>query len=218
MFYTYAHFRPDGRVFYIGKGSGNRYLSVSRSRYWQNVVKKEGSFTAEILARWKTEQEAFEHEKFLIKCFRDLGFTLCNLTDGGEGPSGAVRSIETRAKLSAATKAYMALPGDRGMRGKTQSKSMREKVSSALSGRTFSHETLTKMSLSHAGKVVPQDVRDKIRQSCSGKTLSDEHRSKIGDALRGRPQSDEVRAARSALWKAKNAEKFSKQFAEGAIA
>jgi hypothetical protein len=235
MFYTYAHFRPDGRVFYIGKGSGNRYLDVGRNTYWNNVVTKEGGFTAEILAEWPTEKEAFEHEVFLIKCFKDLGFKLCNLTDGGEGPSGAVVGPETRAKLSASTKALMALPGDHHMRGKRHTKEAREKTSAALIGRIFSQETLAKMSASHSGKVLSQDTRDKIRASASGKTLSGEHRAKIGDALRGRVLSDEIRAKFSAshkgkpmsqetkqkisaFWKTKKAEKFSKQFAEGAIA
>lgn len=220
MFYTYAHFRPDGRVFYIGKGSGNRYLSNERSRYWKNLVAKEGGFTSEILAHWPTEAEAFEHEKFLIKCFRDLGFKLCNLTDGGEGPSGAVRTTETRAKLSCSTKALMALPGNHHMRGKTQSKEMREKVSSVLTGRTFSQETLAKMSLSHIGKTVPQEVRDKISASNSGRgrPQSDASRAKLSASHMGHAVSEETRQKISAFWQAKKAEKVSKQFAEGAIA
>jgi hypothetical protein len=102
MFYTYAHFRPDGRIFYIGKGSGDRHLSSNRGRYWKNIVAKEGGFRSEILARWSSETEAFEHEKFLIRCFKDLGFELCNLTDGGEGTSGIVFSEEERLKRSRA--------------------------------------------------------------------------------------------------------------------
>ena len=51
-----------------------------------------------------TEQEAFEHEKFLILCFKDMGTSLCNQTDGGEGVSGLVCSAETRAKIGLAIK------------------------------------------------------------------------------------------------------------------
>lgn len=149
MFYTYAHFRPDGRIFYIGKGSGNRHLSLSRGAYWKNIVAKEGGFSSEILARWSSEKEAFEHEKFLIKCFKDLGFELCNLTDGGEGTSGITFSEEQRLKRS------------RALAGKKKSDETRAKMSAyhlanpkpaeklALLwvGRKHSAETREKMSI-----------------------------------------------------------------------
>lgn len=101
-FYTYAHYRlSDNSVFYIGKGKGSRaYSADPRNPFWSNVVRKHG-FKAEILAVWDTEQEAFEHEKFLIACFRkDLKIVLCNLTDGGEGRSGFTNTAEVRAAHS----------------------------------------------------------------------------------------------------------------------
>lgn len=101
MFYTYAHYKKDnGSLFYIGKGSGNRYLSKNRGQHWHNVVAKHG-LDVQILAHWDKEEEAFEHEKLLISCFRDLGHLLINQTDGGDGISGNKRTAETKEKLAA---------------------------------------------------------------------------------------------------------------------
>jgi hypothetical protein len=101
MFYTYAHYTPQGRLFYIGKGQGNRaYKFYKRNKHWKNIVEKYGKPDVQILANWGTEKEAFSHEVLLIDCFRTLGHTLCNLTDGGEGPSGRTISEEHKKKIS----------------------------------------------------------------------------------------------------------------------
>lgn len=89
MFYTYAHYTPEGRLFYIGKGNGARaYSSKGRNVFWRRVVKKHGKPKVQILANWDTEQDAFSHEVLLIDCFRDMGYRLSNLTGGGEGSIG----------------------------------------------------------------------------------------------------------------------------------
>ena len=101
MFYTYAHYTPAGNLFYIGKGSGVRsHESRGRNIYWRRVVAKYGKPDVQILADWSTEEEAFSHENLLIKCFKDLGHKLCNLSDGGEGPSGARHSDERKKQVS----------------------------------------------------------------------------------------------------------------------
>lgn len=89
-FFTYAHQTADtGKIFYIGKGSrkDRQIAKTGRNKHWHNIVKKHG-FIAEILAYWNTEQEAFDHEKLLIASFRDMGYSLANYTNGGEGSSG----------------------------------------------------------------------------------------------------------------------------------
>jgi hypothetical protein len=89
--YTYAHYREsDNRVFYIGKGVKRRAWACtkgSRGQHWLRAKEKHG-FRVEILARWATKDEAFEHEKFLISTFRDMGHPLVNKTNGGEGSLG----------------------------------------------------------------------------------------------------------------------------------
>jgi len=100
MFLTYAHYTPQGRLFYIGKGSNEKrahYFS-SRNNYWHKIVAKYGKPNVQILANWNTEQEAFEHEKVLISCFRGMGYELANLTDGGDGTSGYKQTEEHKEK------------------------------------------------------------------------------------------------------------------------
>ena len=99
-FYTYAHSKPNGSLFYIGKGQKNRaYTYGNRSEYWKRIVNKHGNPTVEILAYWKTAEEAYDHEKLLISCFRDMGYKLANLSDGGEGATGTKHSQETKDYL-----------------------------------------------------------------------------------------------------------------------
>lgn len=87
MFYTYAHVRNDtNKIFYIGKGNGKRAWSkFGRNNYWNRIVNKHG-FTAQILAEWKEEKEALDHEVLLIACFKNMGYDLVNMTDGGDNP------------------------------------------------------------------------------------------------------------------------------------
>jgi len=130
---VYAHYKPDNTIFYIGKGTERRVHSKSsRTQYWRNVVAKHG-YTAKVLAYWDTETEAFEHEKFLISCFRELGHPLVNLTDGGEGTSGLKWKEESKIKLSNARK------------GIKFSVKHVENIRKAKSGKKFKAETLEKM-------------------------------------------------------------------------
>lgn len=57
------------------------YRKQARNLHWHNVVAKAG-YAPILLANWETEQEAYEHEKFLIKCFHGL---LVNQSLGGDG-------------------------------------------------------------------------------------------------------------------------------------
>lgn len=105
MFYTYIHIRNDTReVFYVGKGKDDRITSRrSRNNHWRSVVDKAG-YTAEIVALWFTELEAYKHEKLLIGFYKSIGIKLCNQTTGGEGVMGLVHSEESKRKFSEATK------------------------------------------------------------------------------------------------------------------
>lgn len=89
MFYTYSHVTPQGQLFYIGKGQGKRAYQIKyRNDKWKKIVAKYGQPIVQILANWKTEAEALTHEMLLISCFKDMGYSLANLTAGGEGTSG----------------------------------------------------------------------------------------------------------------------------------
>jgi hypothetical protein len=106
-YYIYAHYRNDtGEVFYVGKGEGNRHKSMQgRNAYWLNIVNAHG-YKVEILQHFETEDEAFEAEKALIAELgrKDLSKgLLVNMSDGGEGSSGSVRTPEQRKRYSETT-------------------------------------------------------------------------------------------------------------------
>jgi hypothetical protein len=102
MYYTYIHYTADtNEPFYVGKGKDRRaYQSgTKRSKYWHNKVDKHGGFDYEILCEWTDESDAFEHEKLMISVLREMGYTLVNLSDGGDGPSGVKRTEEQKQHL-----------------------------------------------------------------------------------------------------------------------
>lgn len=156
-FFTYAHLRlSDKKIFYIGKGSKNRADSnTNRNRYWHNTVRKHGLIT-QILAYWKSEQEAFEHERLLIWCFRKMGFSLTNMTDGGEGLSNP--SKEVRLKMS-------------------KNNAMKKPEVAAKNTALRTGKKLKPLTL---------EVRQKISKSKKGKIVSSEHRAKLSAAQTGR--------------------------------
>jgi hypothetical protein len=107
MYYTYIHASPDGDVFYIGKGKDQRAYSMSdRSWLWRERFNKYDGITMRVVKRFETEQEAFDHEKELIKFYKDNGCDLVNLTEGGPGVNGYYQSPETRAKKSSLMRGY----------------------------------------------------------------------------------------------------------------
>jgi hypothetical protein len=85
-------------MFYIGKGSvGRAHSSAGRNIVWKRTVEKHGGFSVEILARWASEQEAFDHEIFLIDTLRDMGIPLVNIAAGGMGSTGFRHTDEHKA-------------------------------------------------------------------------------------------------------------------------
>jgi hypothetical protein len=146
-FYTYIHYRlSDNLPFYVGKGSTDRaWLNHHRNSHWHSTVKKHG-IKVQIATIFDNENEAFEHEKLLISCFKDLGIKLTNKTNGGEGSGSYIRTAETRAKFSAIHK------------GKIVSEETRLKISKSKTGakiKPCSEETKAKISAAQKGKPRP---------------------------------------------------------------
>jgi hypothetical protein len=142
-FYTYAYLRNDRTPYYIGKGSGNRINDKTARPCGKPKDKSRIIFLKQNL----TEEEAFQHEKYMIAVFgrKDLGTgILYNKTDGGEGVSGRIQSDETRKKISDSNK------GKR--RGKKHSEESKRKISEARKGKPRSEETKRKMSESTKGR------------------------------------------------------------------
>jgi hypothetical protein len=169
-FYTYAYLRVDRTPYYIGKGKGNR---ISNRKKRDIKPPKDKSRTI-FLKQNLTEKEAFKHEIYMISVFgrKDLGTgILHNRTDGGDGASGAIKTLETKAKLSAANKGK-----NNHNYGKTHSPETREKQSAALKGenhyfygKTHSQETKEKISASSKGKIISPETKAKISAANKGK-------------------------------------------------
>ena len=103
-YYVYEHTRNDtNQIFYVGKGKvGSRRSKTrnGRNQYWHNVVNKAGFTAHKKIVEIIDEELSFLIEIERISQLRELGFKLCNLTDGGEGLSNP--SSVTRAKMSEA--------------------------------------------------------------------------------------------------------------------
>ena len=99
---------------------------------------------------WK--QAAAEEVKFIDQ-YRSAGLDLTNMTDGGEGSIGVVRSEDYRTRLSKSHK------------GKIFSEEHKEKLAAVWTGRKHSDETRLKMSRAQKGRVVSEETRLKISQA-----------------------------------------------------
>jgi group I intron endonuclease len=145
-YYTYIHTRKDNnKVFYVGKGKGKRAFSKeNRNKHWHHVVNKAG-YSVDVCAYWETENEALEHEKFLIACFKELS-TLVNMTDGGEGISGYSHTDKAKQLMSEARKGKSSYWNI----GRTPTEEARLKMSESQKGRKHTEETKKKMSASQS--------------------------------------------------------------------
>lgn len=161
-FYIYLHKKPNGDVFYVGKGFGDRAFSHdNRNLHWQRTVAKHG-LEVQIVARCADEQQAFEQERLLIKSFRDSGVNLVNLTNGGEGSSGYRWTYDQKQRRRAAG-------CSNPMQGKKHSDATKEKIRAKAIGRKPSAETRAKIS-----------ERMKVRE------FSDDYRRNLSVATTGR--------------------------------
>jgi len=107
MAYVYRHIRKDkNEVFYIGIGCSPNYKRAyethKRNRIWDRTVSLT-EFEVEILFDELTWEEACEKEKEFIALYGRVNLgtgTLVNLTDGGDGGFGIVKSEEEKIKRS----------------------------------------------------------------------------------------------------------------------
>lgn len=160
-FYVYLHRRAtDGRVFYVGKGTGYRSTKTTQSRspHWRNIVKKHG-FTVEYVIDDVQEWYAFELERELIAYYGREA--LCNLTDGGDGVSGMRHTAQSKAAIGRASRGKR--PPEFGaassarQKGVPKSEDSKRKISATLKGRRLPAEHLAKTrAIAQARKGVPR--------------------------------------------------------------
>lgn len=171
-FYIYIHRRlADDKVFYVGKGCGNRAWSRDRrNRHWLNVVAKHG-YSVEIIESGLQSWYAYEREVDVIAKFREAGCNLTNRTDGGDGVIGYEYTDGHRAKLSEASKANW------------KCAEYREKISASL-------RISSKVSWEN------QEYRDKTVAAIRAASATDERSAAMSAANRATWQDEQVRQRR----------------------
>jgi len=134
-YYVYYHRRlTDGSIFYVGKGKGRRSkITHKRNKFWQAVANKHGFYVDELCSEL-SESDAFSLEISEISRLKGSGVRLTNITDGGEGGSGA--------------------PGY--WKGKRRPKETVEKMRKALTGRKVDPEIYRKRSEKMSGSGHPR--------------------------------------------------------------
>jgi hypothetical protein len=211
-FYVYAYLRSkdseSGRKYspyYIGKGQNNRAFSKNRLA----PPPRDKSFIV-FIQEGLTEEEAFKLEAYCISLYGRINIStgiLRNLTDGGEGASGAKRSEEAVAKLCARMNS-----ADHPFRGKNHSEETRRKMSENRRGsnnprwnKPVSDEVREKISKANTGKKRSSDVKESISLALTGHKHSEETRQKIAEGNRGRVHS---KASRQKMSKSREVHQY----------
>lgn len=164
MPYVYRHIRLDkNEPFYIGIGSKEgfyrAYEKRKRNKIWNDITSK-SDYSVDILFEDISWEDACKKEIEFIKLYGRINNktgVLCNLTDGGDGIYGVVRSVEHREKLRIANTGKIVSQETReklrkANLGKKQSKETKQKRSDSLKGRKLSKEHIEKVRLKNIGK------------------------------------------------------------------
>lgn len=182
-YYVYAYIRSKdsdvakaGTPYYIGKGSGKRAYGHHK---WVSVPKDKTKII--FIETNLSEIGSLSIERRMILWWgrkdNNTGILL-NLTDGGEGKSGHIRTEETKRKHSESIK------GKRHyFYGKNHTQESKNKMGVSgemhyLYGKTISESTKNKMSDASTGE----------RNAFYGKTHSDETKQKISQSQLGKLQ------------------------------
>lgn len=208
-YYVYAYFDKDETPFYIGKGVGYRYRvschlnKANTNHFLKNKFCKIGRDHVEIrfLHKDLTEKEAFLLETLWIKYYgrRDKKEgTLCNLTDGGDGPNGIIVSTETKQKTSEALK------------GHTVHEKTRQRISKALKGHQVSRRTRQKLSkiikgrpnLINRGK--PSSMKGKIHSDATKRKMSTSSKGKNSGKRHSAETKRKISVAAKRMWALRN--------------
>lgn len=212
LFYTYLWMDRNGAPFYVGKGTGKRAWQMTKRSRDFKAVHSLGGCTVEIIDQFVLESEAFAHECMLIERYGRIEFGGClvNKTDGGEGPTGQIMSLESRDRIRAARVGKKLSPEHRAkisegcrnpsdatrakLRSRKRTPEQNAKIGAALMGREVSNETREKLRKANVGKNLTDEHREKIRLAAVGRKVSAAHREKIRAANVGKRHTAETRA------------------------
>ena len=179
------YFVSTNEVFYVGKGTGNRYLDVEHSRnsYFKNIINKyKEDVDVKIYKDNLSEQEAFELERKLIKEYWENGECKANFHEGGcGGNTGNYDSEERSRKLSEFAKQRI---GEKHpLYGTHRSEETKEKIRVANKGKRLSREHKMKLILANTGRKKTQEEIEFITNLNKGKKMPKETYDKMMNSL-----------------------------------
>ena len=185
-YYVYELRRPNGKPFYVGKGTKSRIsfhewnAKNGGKGYLCNVIRKIVASGGKIIkvkvkdGLSDAEAKSFERELIAMYGRVDRGGILVNMTDGGDGCEGFTHDLVSKMKLSEAWDKR---------RGKPMSEETRKKLSAASKGRKHSEESKKKISNAISGQ----------KHWNFGKKISDSHKSSLHAVLKKPVLVDGVR-------------------------
>lgn len=100
-YYVYEWFIvPTGEVFYVGKGCGGRYKTLSsRNKFFLDMYNTHDC-DVRIIEDQLYEDDAYELEHSTVRWYREhTNYRLTNQTDGGDGTRGYKPSEEQKGKI-----------------------------------------------------------------------------------------------------------------------
>jgi hypothetical protein len=215
VFYVYLIFRPDGRPCYVGKGKGGRWeahFKKAANPWLSRIIAKAGGELPVVKVREHlTESEAFETEVAWIAAIgrKKGGGPLVNLTDGGDGTTGHVHSLGTRARLSEARKAQWESPEARARRSEAlkamwQDPDYQTRIAEAR--KAMWQDPDYQARIAEARKAMWRDPEHQARMSEASKAMwqDPKTRARIAEARKAQLASPEARArlseASKAMW------------------
>lgn len=195
-YYVYVYFDPTRELeaFYVGKGKGERshchLTRTDKHPFTHRIQKMARHGVIPIIERYEglSEEAALALEIALIAEIgrKDMGKgPLLNLTDGGEGASGAKVSDDTRKKMS---------------------------VSHSNECHPFygkHHSVETKEKIRNTKKGVPQsdEMKQKLSKARKGKKHSEAHAANLAASLKSEETRKKISEANKAHWIKRKAQK-----------
>jgi hypothetical protein len=224
MFYVYVYKDPrptkNQQVVYVGKGYGDRAWYHWNKRVRHN--KGFGAFLAllrreklepiiEIIKDGLDEAEAFYEEMNLIALYgrRDLNTgTLFNLTDGGEGTVGAIRTEEWREKARIANSTPEQISRQKAQATLLWSQpEWREKTIAAIRKALQDPEVIARREAGKAAFIHTEEFRQTMSAATSKLWENPEYAQKVTDSQLRAQNTPESRAKKSVnskkLWETK---------------
>lgn len=185
-FYVYAwYFKSTNKIFYIGKGTGDRCCDVvhSRNNYFKNIINKyQNDVDVKIIEDNMLEKDAFELERRLIREYWNKGECNANFHEGGQGGNtGNYDNPERSRKLSeVASKRIGEL---HPLYGKHRTEETKQKLREANKGKRLSEEHRQKLIKANTGRKKTEQELEFITNLNKGKKMPESTYMKMMDSL-----------------------------------